>query len=377
MTVPSVSLVIAANAVSPHALPVGGALEVIAVGEKVPQLEPSAAAIAVRHVPSNAPAGQRGNIGISLASGDWVIVLNGREELAGNWLHDLHRTLAQGTACAHRFVPAEGGPPLLAVWRQAFAYGALHGQIDDASDAMEHWLIDIFPAHQHRVLPREGSATHRVGWLDAGTMPSKPTPSLHRAAEQADSAYNSRRFWEIGESAWVKWEAYQPDEPEIHALVERSKPRRVLELGCGGGRNGRYFAAAEGYAGLDISYSLLERACDRQASNSVGLVCGDAVQLPFADAAFDLVFAVSTLQHVVDERIAACIKDILRVTRRYIGLIEFTAEISEHGTWFAQPHMFRHDYPILLGPYADLVMRSPTGLQIQPALKEMFLFEKR
>jgi ubiquinone/menaquinone biosynthesis C-methylase UbiE len=106
------------------------------------------------------------------------------------------------------------------------------------------------------------------------------------------------------------------------------------------------------------------------------LVCGDAVRLPFADEAFDLVFAVSTIQHVTPRWIDTCIADIARVSRRYIGLIEFTEELPGNDTWFRQSHMFRHDYVSLMAPYANLRYRAATGLQIQPAMKEVFLFEK-
>ena len=55
---------------------------------------------------------------------------------------------------------------------------------------------------------------------------------------------------------------------------------------------------------------------------------------------------------------------------------EFTGEL-EGGKWFTQSHMFRHDYAALLAPHAKLLDRFPTALQIQPAVKEVFLFEKR
>jgi hypothetical protein len=376
---PSISVVIAATAGPRHPLPLAGVHEVIAVGRpNDPQGAVSAPfGTPLRQICSDAPAGQRANIGISLASGDWVVVLSGAERLAADWLRELSASLSLGNVCAHRVLPAGGGQPLLAVWRPAFAYGSLDGRTDDVAAAMEQWLTDIFPSHRHRVLPREGSATHRADWLEAGAAPTEAVSSPDRIPPQSGGAYDPRRFWEAGGCGWVKWEAYQPDEPEICAVVEHTQPRRVLELGCGGGRNGRYFAAAERYAGLDISFPLLERARDRQALNSIGLICGDATRLPLADTAFDLVFAVSTFQHIVAERIAACIAEILRVTRRYVCLIEFTDELARGGAWFEQAHMFRHDYAALLAPHAALLLRRPTTLQIQPAVKEMFLFEKR
>jgi SAM-dependent methyltransferase len=374
---PSLSVVIVALPGPRQPMPLACVREVIAVVP--PSVSYDAAdfgATPTRWVHADAPAGQRANIGISLASGDWVMVLNGSEHLAGDWIDQLGEMLAGGAVCAHRILPTRGGSPLLVAWRAAFAYGALDGRIDDCVAAMEHWLSDIFPSHGHRVLPREGSATHQADWLMTDAARVGATSTVGRIP-RTDGDYDPRRFWEDGGRGWVKWEAYQPDEPEIRAIVARTHPDRVLELGCGGGRNGRYFESATRYAGLDISLPLLDRARDRRAENCIGLVCGDAVQLPFADASFDLVFAVSTLQHIVRERIVTCAADILRVARRYICMIEFTEELQNEETWFSQPHMFRHDYPALFSSHAALLLRRPTTLQIQPALKEVFLFEKR
>jgi hypothetical protein len=373
---PSISVVIAPSGVAAVDLPLAGVDEVIVVGEGDLPVSPKGCAI--RRVRSNAPAGQRANIGISLASGEWIAVLSGTERLAADWPLALTATVSNGEACAHRWRPQNGGLPLTAVWRPAFAYGALDGCIDNAAQALEHWVADIFPRHRHRVLPREGVAEHEAAWLQSGAVPCESTQGSVRTGSAAvGNGYDPQSFWEAGGSGWVKWEAFQPDEAEIREIVEKVQPRQVLELGCGGGRNARYFAGAERYAGIDLSMSLLARARDRQEANGIGLVCGDASRLPFADGSFDLVFAVSTIQHVVPARIAACVSDIVRVARRQICLIEFTDELPGSGGWFDQPHMFRHDYASLLAPHAELRLRRPTALQIQPAVKEVFLFEKR
>jgi SAM-dependent methyltransferase len=373
---PSISIVIAPGKAGAGTASLAGAQEVIVVGTDTAGAA-CATAPGLRRIPSQAPAGQRANIGISFASSDWVVVLNGSEQLAPDWLTAVRAALGEGNACAHRFLPKSGGNALIAAYRPAFAYGSLDGRIDDASQAMEHWLRDIFPRHRHRVLARDGSIPHAAGWLERGAEPTGEALPDGRVPEVPAGPYRARSFWEAGGRGWVKWEAFQPDEAEIIAVVERVGPRRVLELGCGGGRNGRYFAGAERYAGLDISMSLIERARDRQEKNSIGLVCGDATRLPYADASFDLVFAVSTLQHVPPALIAGGIADIARVAQRHICLIEFTDELAAGGAWFIQPHMFRHDYARLLAPYAELLVRAPTVLQVQPAIKEVFLFEKR
>jgi hypothetical protein len=371
----SISVVIAPNAPA-ASVPLAGADEVIIVEDGRRHDCGALGAAAVRRVQSTAPAGQRANIGISLAASDWVVVLTGQERLAPDWIGSLSELLASDGVCAHRLRTRTGGLPLLAVRRPAFAYGALDGRIDNAAAALDHWLDHIFPKHRHRVLAWEGSVDHDVSWLQSGASSAAAEDRPIIPAGASGNGYEPQRFWEEGGRGWVKWEAFQPDEPEIQHIAGRTNPREVLELGCGGGRNGRYFAAAGRYTGLDISLPLLDRARDRQEANSIGLVCGDAVRLPFADASHELVFAVSTLQHVVPDKIAACAGEVARVARRHICLIEFTDELPQ-GTWFAQPHMFRHEYEEVFAPYARLVERRPTALQVQPAVKHMMLFERR
>ena len=82
---------------------------------------------------------------------------------------------------------------------------------------------------------------------------------------------------------------------------ETALPRtaRVLDLGCGNGRNLVVFAE-RGHAivGLDASAGLLARA----ASHGRGaLVRGDVIALPFSDASFDAVHTVAALHHLPSE----------------------------------------------------------------------------
>ena len=72
---------------------------------------------------------------------------------------------------------------------------------------------------------------------------------------------------------------------------------RVLDVGCG---NGSYLALVDA-VGVDRSLGMLAAARQR---SSGALVAGDAEQLPFADAAFDVVLAPHMLYHVAD-RVAA------------------------------------------------------------------------
>lgn len=96
---------------------------------------------------------------------------------------------------------------------------------------------------------------------------------------------------------------------ELAAAAGLEPSTRVLDLGCGIGGPARYLATTCGceVTGVDLSPSFIDAATYLTArcglSNRVTFQIGDAVHLPFEDAAFDTVF----LQHVamnVEDRTA-------------------------------------------------------------------------
>jgi demethylmenaquinone methyltransferase/2-methoxy-6-polyprenyl-1,4-benzoquinol methylase len=87
---------------------------------------------------------------------------------------------------------------------------------------------------------------------------------------------------------------------------------RVLDVGAGTGTSTEHFAKAGAYAvGTDISLGML--AAGRLARPEVPLLAGDALALPFADAAFDAVSMSFALRNVADPR--AALRELHRVTR--------------------------------------------------------------
>lgn len=93
---------------------------------------------------------------------------------------------------------------------------------------------------------------------------------------------------------------------------------RILDIGCGGGRTIRTMAAMASDSHLDgIDYSPASVAVARQTNAAlieagrVSIQQGTVSQLPFPDAAFDLVTAVETHYYWPD--LAADFREVLRV----------------------------------------------------------------
>lgn len=98
------------------------------------------------------------------------------------------------------------------------------------------------------------------------------------------------------------------------------KDKRVLEVGCGTGFNCRYLMKKGAkIIGVDISSKMIELA--REAATYEGLNIPfykiDGSHLSFQDGSFDLVFTVTVLQHILDEKMLdELLKSISRVTKK-------------------------------------------------------------
>jgi SAM-dependent methyltransferase len=121
-----------------------------------------------------------------------------------------------------------------------------------------------------------------------------------KAKRKPSHVQRNRRFWDADADAYqdvhggdlaarpLAWGPYRFPESELQILGDLTG-RDVLELGCGGGQ---WSVALEPLGvrvvGVDLSRAQLRHA--RAASATLPLVAGDAEQLPFADAVFDVVF---------------------------------------------------------------------------------------
>ena len=137
-------------------------------------------------------------------------------------------------------------------------------------------------------------------------------------------------------SAEKVWFSYQePDELAI-ALAEEMRARRmrkVLDVGCGGGRHLLYMAE-QGFevygtdcsaAGLTISRERLEK----EGLKATLRRC-DMTELPFPDEFFDAVLSVYVLHHNILENVEKAVGEIRRALKRE-GL--FFANLSGKGDY--------------------------------------------
>jgi ubiquinone/menaquinone biosynthesis C-methylase UbiE len=75
--------------------------------------------------------------------------------------------------------------------------------------------------------------------------------------------------------------------------------------------------------GFDISELMIQKAKNNLNDKAL-LGCADINALPFRDKFYDLVFTHATLMHVSEQNIENAIREISRVTKRYLVIIEET-----------------------------------------------------
>jgi SAM-dependent methyltransferase len=104
---------------------------------------------------------------------------------------------------------------------------------------------------------------------------------------------------------------------------------RVLDLGCGEGRHvhGVHCVGGIDVVGLDLDEPSLAKAREGLAmlppnSGSTTLLTGDAYNLPFEDAAFDVVICSEVLEHLHDyPRVLAQIRRVLKPGGRFAATV--------------------------------------------------------
>ncbi|HET6468625.1 MAG TPA: class I SAM-dependent methyltransferase [Geminicoccaceae bacterium] len=147
--------------------------------------------------------------------------------------------------------------------------------------------------------------------------------------------------------------------------IERLKPRRVLEVGCGNGINlillaGRFPEIA--FTGVDLteagvraSQELQKRPAlpdamrafaplevvDPTAFRRIAFHRGDAASLPFADASFDLVCTVLALEQMEQVRERA-LAEIARTSAGHTLMIEPFADVN--ADFWPRLNVFRRNY---------------------------------
>ncbi len=110
--------------------------------------------------------------------------------------------------------------------------------------------------------------------------------------------------------------------------TEKIIPASWLEVGCGPGWNLDFFQRhypLSRFTGIDVAPEQLQGARELGfVQHGVNFVQGNMFSLPFADGAFELVYTFMVLGHVSPSRVTDVLREVLRVSSRYVLHLEPT-----------------------------------------------------
>jgi SAM-dependent methyltransferase len=84
----------------------------------------------------------------------------------------------------------------------------------------------------------------------------------------------------------------------VIAGLELPTPARVLDAGCGSGRNMIEFSSLGTVTGIELSETSVALARQREAGE---IVSGSVLEMPFPDDSFDLAVSLDVIEHLEDD----------------------------------------------------------------------------
>lgn len=209
------------------------------------------------------------------------------------------------------------------------------------------------------------------------------TEQMKRWSDEFGKDYTDRNYMSVSdyEELCKKRFGISRSEMNTEFLSSLDKKLRVLEVGCNIGNQLRLLQR-QGFNdlwGIEISEYALELA--RKETRGMNLVHGSALDLPFKDGYFDLVFTSGVLIHINPEDAKKAVDEIYRVSKKYIWGFEYFSEqlqeLDYRGNkgllWknnFAKLYMDRH-------PDLTLVNEKRMKYSDSDNVDSMFLLEKK
>jgi ubiquinone/menaquinone biosynthesis C-methylase UbiE len=140
---------------------------------------------------------------------------------------------------------------------------------------------------------------------------------------------------------------------------------RVLEVGCGSGYYSDVFATllpgTVRYIGIDYSHAMIARA--RALYPSTSFEVADAIELPYANGAFDIVFNGVSLMHILDYQ--AAIREAARVAASYC-VFHTVPVFPNHRTTFLRKYAYGAPVvEIVFGKRELMNLCQDAGLRLQ------------
>jgi ubiquinone/menaquinone biosynthesis C-methylase UbiE len=130
----------------------------------------------------------------------------------------------------------------------------------------------------------------------------------------------------VNSKAWnwaeVKDDIWNQPSEDVYYYVHRWKENnlsKLLDLGCGLGRNSILFAQ-NGFTvtAYDLSFDAIEKVNkkSRELKLSINTIIGDMIKLPFREESFDCILSYHVISHTDSEGIKKVLNEIQRVLKK-------------------------------------------------------------
>jgi SAM-dependent methyltransferase len=156
---------------------------------------------------------------------------------------------------------------------------------------------------------------------------------------------------------------------ELAALLAPTADEHVLDIGCGIGGPARYIAYAHGcrVTGIDLTPEFIAAAEQLNSvtklSERVGVQCGSATDLPFAEATFDAAYSQNVVMNIEDK--AAFYREAWRVLRPGGRLALSNLALGPAGPpLYPVPWAERAETSFLTTPAESRALIEATGFEI-------------
>jgi pseudaminic acid biosynthesis-associated methylase len=213
---------------------------------------------------------------------------------------------------------------------------------------------------------------------------SLPVPRPTMTSDDPREAERLEELWRgsFGDDYVERNQEFEFRRPFWRDLIGAHPCDRVLEVGCNVGGNLRWIAeliTAGRAVGVDVNGKALRQL--QGIVPGVNAVWGAARQLPFRDAAFDLVFTMGVLIHQPDATLPVVMSEIVRASRRWVLCGEYFAERTTEVAYRGQDGaLFKRDYGSLYARLFPVLRSVDTGFLGRDAGWDdvtWWLFEKR
>jgi pseudaminic acid biosynthesis-associated methylase len=155
---------------------------------------------------------------------------------------------------------------------------------------------------------------------------------------------------------------------------------RILEIGSNIGSQLKLLQAMgfQSLYGIELQQAAIEKA--KAQTTNINFIRGNALDVPFKDGFFDLVFTSGVLIHIAPDNLPKVLSEIYRCSRRYIWGFEYFAdemiEVPYHGR---QQMLWKTDYCQLYReqfPGLSLIKEQKFQYLDSPLVSTMFLLTK-